>query len=775
MWQEAFLSSAQSITYALLCKHVLSSGAKPFERVSAALAVRAALASRHRDQTLLIIVPAATAATARHIAAGLLVGNFSHANASYNVPADEHRPLFRGDLLFVTPSVTESIAEIRDLAITPAARLTDFWDVVSLSRYTAARTSKLRVYVANPGWFLEHLKARRFGAIIIDASHPRTSAKLPALLTAAASCSSIRLAVAPPLLEDRLKACGHPADISTWFWDPQAMEDAKPIAECGDSSMPVHAKRQLIICDTDSELDEVFANVQKMIIQAIKQSGGRSYPGITNVCFLLNRLRQLSVPLAELEEIAARTWAGGLRKRVEELGGVEGFGQVTWELTWPALRDAVETAYRLLLQRSEPAKFWSLASHLSELLEHALAPIGVIVSSQAEAQLLSAMLQETVDNAKVAIEEGRLLITTLSVEERLVADGWHAHTLLLGPRPTRFRYLDVFAPRAIEEFVYPFEVDMSKRIQERLYAIALQLQEEKGRLSLLSIYGFEPPSTACPQKSCYPSPILIIDGKGREMKRSAPLEVSGALDLDQLLDGVEDADGEFELEWAGRTASFGDSPVVNVTFAGGTRQRYYSTQKVDVFFHASGVIERRAATELKQGWYVITFVDDRYDSLFGRLQNAIVARLSMRDRIALELWDQAKGRLLAAHPKKRALYETLLAKGLTSTYEAFAAWFVDDGTLAPQRFDEFLVVADTSKAYASQALMERTFRCVQHQRGRNRAAGRALRALLRATVSGEGYEEALESARTIDPVLADTLAAVETREVESVQAVERRN
>ena len=95
MWDSAFRVSVQRVTDALLRKAVLPSGDRAFERVSAAMVVRAALLARQSEQTLLFQVPEATAATARHIAAALLVGNHAHTHGVGELPADEARPLLR--------------------------------------------------------------------------------------------------------------------------------------------------------------------------------------------------------------------------------------------------------------------------------------------------------------------------------------------------------------------------------------------------------------------------------------------------------------------------------------------------------------------------------------------------------------------------------------------------------------------------------------------------------------------------------------------------------
>jgi hypothetical protein len=581
--------------------------------------------------------------------------------------------------------------------------------------------------------------------------------------------------VTHPVDDATLHDCGYPSKLSTWFWDPEAIEAAKAVAEVPVGNAQDPRVRQLIVCDSDQELDQAFKVLQNKIFEVLQKSKGSAYPGIGSVRFLVNGFRQLSVPLTQFEEVASKTWSGGLRRRVEQLSVVSGFGNVVWELTWKDLRAAVEAVYRLLLSRKEPAKFWTLAAHLSELLAGPCEAIRIVVGSRSEAQILSGLLQELLDHASSAVTDGRLLICTAAEEERLVADGWTAHTVLLGPRATRFRYLDVFSRKPIDEVVYPFEIETSQRIQERLYAAAGHHQVEGSRLVLLKSYGFVPPPDSPAQRDSSIPTARIVDGKGREVRRIVPSDIKAVLDLDQLIDFVGTTD--FESDGGSERSSLGeDAGVVEVTFATGLRQRYYNGQKVDVFFQASGVIERKLASELRAGWHIINFVDDRYASLFDRLQEAIVARLPVPDRVALELWQKAKAKLLATAATRRELYAGLVLDGLSSTYEAFSAWFKhgEDGTLAPQQFDEFALVARATKTFPTDALIQRTFRCVQHQRGRNRAAGRALAALLRATISGDGYEDALESARRIDPDLADVLAAVETLEVQSVSTTESR-
>src|SRR5258708_7795647 len=191
MWDSAFRVSTQRVTDALLHRPVLPSGARAFEKISAAIAVRTALRARTAEQTLLFLVPEITATTARHIIAALLVGNHAHVYGVGELSPEEVRPLFKGDALLVTQAVSASKVELSTLPIGSHQHMNDLWDIIPLSKYTKPEADKPRVFLANPGWMLAETVGRRFGAVVIDASHPRTFDTLPDLVRAAASCSAV--------------------------------------------------------------------------------------------------------------------------------------------------------------------------------------------------------------------------------------------------------------------------------------------------------------------------------------------------------------------------------------------------------------------------------------------------------------------------------------------------------------------------------------------------------------------------------------------------------
>ena len=772
MWDSAFRVSVQRVTDALLRKAVLPSGNRAFERVSAAMVVRAALLARQSEQTLLFQVPEATAATARHIAAALLVGNHAHTHGVGELPADEARPLFKGDVLLVTAAVSACKAELDALPIGAYNHLHDYWEVVPLSKYTMPRMDKPRVFLANPGWMQTSAAGRRFGAVIVDASHPRSFERVEELTKAAIGCSPLRIVVTPPMSESELRACGYPDKSKLWIWDPESVRLAEGIVCDKELQPPELPERVVWVCDSDLEASEALSRLYRTLAAATKAAARQPYPGLAQCWSLYNRLRHLAVPLAQLEQVAATAWAGSLRDRVDALQEVQGHGSVAWETTWPALRDAVASAYATFLKREETAKFWALAANVESFLASRAPRLRIVVPTQQETDLLHQRLDELVDGVATAVADGRLEIVTFAQEARLVAEGDTAPTHLLGPRANGHRYLDVFPSNRVDQLLYPHELNAERTHLARLYDAWTTARGEDERAKLLLPLGFRPLAHE-PQASQLRRPgIAVRRTTGHAVELSTDSEVSGDLDIEELVESG-----------ARRTTSSGSSPGggldtsdhVDVVFTRGGSLTFYTRESIDVYFSESGEIHRHPVTDLKPGWQVISFVDGRYDSLFKRLTEVVNTRLPVRERTALELWQSVKDRLVASHSTRRALYEKLRAKGLETSYDTFTSWFRDgeEAVIAPQQRDEFDVLARETPTYQSDALREATFTAVQHARGRNRAAGRKLKQFLRAVVSGDGYGEALESARKIDAALADVLAAVEVLEVVSITRINR--
>lgn len=775
MWDGAIQSSTQRVTDALLHRAVLPQDALAFEKVSGAIAVRTALRLLAGEQSLLFAVPEARATTARQVVAALLIGDHAHANAHGEVPPVEVRHLLRGDIVLVTQAISNGKARLEELPIGRGQRLADLWEVTTLSRYTSSKSGKPRVFLANPGWLAKTADGRRFGAVVIDASHPATFARLPELMRAASGCTSLRIAISPPPSEDVLAACGYPAKLQLWLWDPQAKNDAETVVEARDREIRPSGDRFLWVCDSDTETAQALADVYKWLTAAAKASSGRSYPGLRQCWGLYNRMRQVAVPLAQLEQVAATSWAGNLRLRLAELDSVNDHGNVAWDTTWPQLVAALRAAYETLLRREETAKFWAVASNIEAFLASGTPHLRVVVGSEAEATLLVPSLESVVDGFSEAVASGRIEFVTAGKEAKLVAEGHVCPTLLLAPRTNGHRYLDVFPTARVDELLYPHEVDIERSNQARLHALWAPRTRDEGRVQLLSPLGFRPLQSSAARPLARAPNVVVRKTNGHAVALVTSAEVSAEIDVDALAGLASSSlfDGQ-EPTVYGSGGSSGS--ITEVTFTNGERRQFYGAQKLDVYLSETLSIQRHLAREVRPGWQVITFVDGQYDGLFQRLADVVNSRLPPGERVALELWRQAKEHLVARYDSKRELYDRLVSRGLTSSYGTFISWVSDgdDDVIAPQQFDEFKVLAGEMDTYASsKAMLDSAFKAVQHERGRNRKLGRTLRMFLRAVISGDGYEDALAGARTIDAGIADVFAAVEVLEVNSVREVQR--
>ena len=772
MWNTAFRVSTQRVTDALLRKPILPAGAKPFEKVTGAMCVRAALLARTNDQSLVFAVPEATAHVARQITAALLVGDHAHAHGAGELPAEEVRRLVRGDVLLVSQAVSETKTVLDELPLGSYQRLKDCWDVVLASRYSGTlKSDRPRLLVANPGWMSKSAAARRFGAVVIDASHPRTLEQLPDLLKTARGCTALRIVIAPPVPDLTLRGWGCTA-ADVWLWDPLAQREAAVAAESEEALAPQTPERTLWVCDSDAEAADALAGLHRALCAAAKASSGAYYPGLQQAWTIYNRLRQVVVPLAHLEQAAAGTWAGNLRARIEDLESVSGHGSVAWETTWPEVLQAVERAYDTLLKREETTKFWAVASAIEKFIARRGRLLRVVVQSEAEADLMTPLLGHVVDGFASALGSERVEIVTASQEARLVAEGQPAPTVLLGPR-SRNRYLDAFPSNDVDVLVYPHEVAVERANLAKAYEAWSQATDES-RAKRLATYGLRPVKRANQAETdARPSPaaVRVLHADGHEVKESVRSNTNWDIDLEALAAAGEGPRQEYQ---PGLHAQTGDS--VEVTFTNRAMATYYSTHNVDVFFPATQTLQRYSPQALAPGWKVVAFVDGRYDTLFERLRDIVAARRPQKERLQLELWDAVKRKMAASNPSRRALYEKLLLRGLKSSYETFTTWLrEDEEVVAPRHFEEFEILAAESGAFSTPERLRSTFEAVQRERGRNRVAGRTLKNFLRAVVSGDGYDEALNSARKLDAALGDVLHAVEVLEVATVRVIPRRN
>jgi hypothetical protein len=756
--------SYNRVGLALLGTSVLPAKSEPYERVSAAMAVRAAISALRNPATLLFLVPEGTSSTARYILSGLLAGNYAHQHGVGFLPTEECQAFLTTQILFVTPAVSECVTDLQDVRLAGSTSLTDLWAIVPLAKQPPRASNKLRIFVANPGWATARIRDRKYSAVIIDATHPRTLHQLPHLASLAREQSSFCVIVAPVLMP-KLIAELNANTPDVWIWDPLAQTNARTAVSGQQHPSSPGPNHTFYICSEDLEGDRLLADAHHEIGAASKLANGKGYPGLPLVWSILNRLRTLTVPLAAFEEAAKGTYGGGLASRMRMLDAVAGHGIAAWDATWPRVRTALDAAFSAFVKRAETAKFWVLAERLDKLLRSSHDPIRVVAPSKVEVELLTELLQEIVDAVSESLTDGRLEITTYRDEALRVADGQPAHALLLGARPLAYRHLNVYPSYPQEEVLYPFEVPLERASLERQYAAAEALQGDNRATLLERLHFSALAEIAGPHSPAPRRETVRADGQAVTIARTPNVDTE--LDLDWYAAG-DDALRAYvtgENETVPRSGE-----AIDVTFAGGMFVRYPVEQTVDVYYQETDFIERVPAANLRPGMRMIRFVDGRYDSLFERTKEAINSKLPLRERMAIELWEISKRNLVRSHTRMQDLYEALCALGITSSYAACRVWFKEDeDTIAPQTFEDFIVIAKATKAFKTDKQIGDVFRCIQKVRGRNRSVGRQLHALLRAVVSRDGYEEALENVRKIDPNLADVFAAVDVAEIESVQ------
>jgi hypothetical protein len=99
--------------------------------------------------------------------------------------------------------------------------------------------------------------------------------------------------------------------------------------------------------------------------------------------------------------------------------------------------------------------------------------------------MLAALLGELVDGWEDALQSGRVSITTVREEPRLIAEGQCQTSILLGFRTSESRYLDVYPGVPIHIIAYPYEAEVDEAIQRRVHTSIEQLQEDGPRMVVL--------------------------------------------------------------------------------------------------------------------------------------------------------------------------------------------------------------------------------------------------------------------------------------------------
>src|SRR5262249_35934309 len=112
-------------------------------------------------------------------------------------------------------------------------------------------------------------------------------------------------------------------------------------------------------------------------------------------------------------------------------------------------------------------------------------PTRIVAPTAHEGSMLAALLGELVDGWGDALQSGRVSITTVREEPRLIAEGQCQPSILLGFRTSESRYLDVYPGVPIHIIAYPYEAEVDEAIQRRVHASIEQLQENGPRMVVL--------------------------------------------------------------------------------------------------------------------------------------------------------------------------------------------------------------------------------------------------------------------------------------------------
>jgi hypothetical protein len=753
------------IVAGLLGTELLPRSYAPFERVSAAIAVRYLVASRPGPRALLFLLPGGSEATARCILSGLLIGSYGHENGSGRLPSEEVRRLLIGNVLFITHAPSRAIEELTDIVFGGTTPLSALWDIVPIAGSTSSTGPRQRIFVANPGWVPERILNRKFSAVVIDATHPKTQDRLFELLNIASGIAPMCVAVTPSVSQPLPGSLLRRDTCDVWFWDPVTKANAQKLVGLEKTAPPIPPTHSFLVCTEDAEADTFLKEAHALATDAARLADRREYPGLRDVRTILNRLRRLTVPLPRLEQAAAKSWYGSLAETVNGLSAIGGHGNAAWDTTWPTLRAAVENVYNAFIARKETAKFWPIAAHLDALLRKDEPLIRIVASTREECELLATDLNTVIDGVSKAVALGRLEIVTASEEARQICNGNTARTILSGPRRNDLRYLNLCPVHNIDEFVYPFEVHAEQNSIEASYKLAASFGPS--RATLIAKIGLDAFSSDVTHRAFSPR-VEISYADGRPIQLSEQSSMDTDISLEDLL-SPSDSWQQRPLLEQGTPPQLRSGHTILVTFENGSKMPFAEGHRVDVYYSETDRLERENVENLRTGMQVVQFVDGHYDDLFFRTKEALRHRLCFRDRARLEMWDIGKERILKPDINKKALHEELCRAGLTTNYATFTTWFRDgEQVLAPQQLEEFTVLANATNLFPEQSMIAETFRCIQSVRGRNRKLGRKLHELLRALRSHSGYESALESIRSIDPDVADAYAAVRIAEVKSV-------
>lgn len=723
---------------------------RQFEKLTAAIVAVATERSPRPLRLLLMASPPANNLLPA-TAAGLLVQDLAARRLA-------GRPLLYGDLVALTAAAGGSMGLLQSLQLGDVT-LGQVWEVESLTRYTSkGGGNKPRVYFANPRIDLSVMPNRGVAAIVIEAMLPSALHRLPELLSNFRNVP-ISILITPPLLQEKLRTILDHEEWTVWLWDPAIREESSGAPRC-------------VWVSPEDGLEEELTKAEECLGKCLEILSD-TFPPLREAWGIYHQLRQLTVSLADLEELTRPS----LRRRLDWMRG-QNPSRADAERHWDRLLSALNEAYRRLIDLKEPPKFWALAQRLHDLLPcvEAEEKLRIVVPRREHATLLSLMLIQLFE--RQAVE--KIEILTPIQEARRVAAGEVRWTLLPGCRPVTYRFLDLYFPKPVEVFAYSYEAEREREIFMRAYDDLEWWQGSETRRMMLARLGLDPPPKW--EVSSRRPDLIVKELEAPRPRPVRPLTVAARPALSRLLE-IWDQELESELQLepepeeegmdaSSPQASSRPGERIRVILEDGRQLSYWAGQFVYVFYESQDRVWRLQARGLRPNMRLVLLVDNSYEGIYERLLDALRKQIGV-GRLYLDLWQTAKAKLRKEHPNLKGLYERLVGEGLGVSYGAFAAYFkgddLDEGTLAPQRYEDMAILAQRSGLFQDNALIRETFRWIQRERRLRRQTGRALHQLLRGIVTGEGYCEALRIAQEIGHEIYDIMTAVEVATVRDVR------
>jgi hypothetical protein len=635
-----------------------------------------------------------------------------------------------------------------------------------------------------------------FGSVVIDASHPRTADHLDDLLKQTSIASApTQILVIPPLENERIMALAEPGRSLNlvWAWDPAAVDAVEQLVMTKPKSPASAPTDRFIWLADDPEIENLLIELHTLLVGAMKAAKGHVPGAVLGAWGTYHKLRQLAVPLIALEEERKAAYQTlTIQERIQELDSQPPEGQGVLgsylDARWPRVISNLKALYDVLLRRKEPSKFYTLASVVTEFIENRLPSdaLRIVAPSAHEGNMLTTLLGELVDGWADALQSGIVTLTTNREEPRLIAEGSLQPTVILGFRGSQTRYLDVYPGVPLHVVAYPYEAEVDEKIQQRIHVSIESLQENGPRTVVLKQLQLPMPPQAETFSSSNGAPMSKRPLTQRRLEVQYHPQQRRFLNDDIVeplsLERIIGQNWFEEIAVPDRGTGHDDRErrqieYCEVTVTSGARYRFPAGRLVDVFRPATEQKERIPAGDLEPGMLIVVLVDDPYEDIFHRMLESIREQRDIASQMALALWEHAKPAALTRFNGSRTnLHQHLAAHGLSVEYQAVVGWYRtgEEEILAPQKREDFELLARASGLYSEPTRIIATFNCIEQERRIRRTCGRILSTLLAHLAAGKNYELALKSANAIGTAVEQVAAAVSLQEVETVRSLGER-